>query len=203
MPEAFRDHAELSVVSDEELMEQIVLKDEASFTELTRRYSGYLSAYLRQYIGNADDADEILQELFLSVWAKGNQFKQGNKVRPWLYSIATHRAIDLQRKAKLRESRLLDTDQLFDESGDPITVLDVIPDRSERVLNFPDHMIEEVRLAVGALTPIQSSSIQMAYWQDLQYQEMADILRIPVGTVKSRLHSGVNALRKSMGTSVL
>ena len=175
-------------------MEQIKQKDKTSFEELVRRYTRPLCAYLRRIIQNEADADDVLQETFLSVWMKADLFTTGKKVRPWLYSLAHHKSIDLRRRLSRRKE--YPPLEHVDEKGDVRSSIDLITDPSSiRVPDFPDHLMERVQLAVSQLAPQISPAIEMAYWQQLKYREIAEVLDIPIGTVKSRLNAGLQNLK--------
>ena len=73
-------------------------RDGGVFEELVHRYEKELFGYLRHYLGNAEMADDVFQQTFLQVHLKCDQFEPGRKVRPWLYTIATHQAIDYRRR---------------------------------------------------------------------------------------------------------
>jgi RNA polymerase sigma-70 factor (ECF subfamily) len=90
----------LSPISDEELF--IRYRDSAApddFNELVRRYERELFRYLARYIGNPTLAEDVFQNTFLQVHLKRGLYEDGRPVRPWLYSIATHQAVDALRKA--------------------------------------------------------------------------------------------------------
>src|SRR6476620_11183319 len=85
----------LHELTDEELLARVRLaEDRAAFTELVHRYERELFSYLRRYLGDAEMAEDAFQATFLQVHLKSHQFEEGRKVRPWLYTIATHQPID-------------------------------------------------------------------------------------------------------------
>src|SRR3989304_4903459 len=85
--------------SDELLLRRYRDKgDRAAFEELVHRYERELYSYLRRYLGDADLAEDVFQTTFLQVHQKCSQFQDGRSFRPWLYTIATHQAIDALRK---------------------------------------------------------------------------------------------------------
>ena len=87
--------------SDEELLLAYRSKaDRGAFEELVRRYEKELYGYLRHYLNDAEMAEDVFQQTFLQVHLKCDQFEEGRKVRPWLYTVATNQAIDCQRRNK-------------------------------------------------------------------------------------------------------
>ena len=82
--------------------------DREAFTELVHRYEREIYSYLRRYLGNAQMAEDAFQQTFLQVHLKCDQFQEGRRFRPWVYTIATHQAIDLQRRNKRHRMVSLD-----------------------------------------------------------------------------------------------
>src|ERR1051325_8707465 len=88
-------------LTDEELLVRYRdTADRQAFAELVRRYERELFSYLRRYLGDASMAEDAFQATFLQVHLKCDQFEEGRKVRPWLYTVATNQAIDAQRRKK-------------------------------------------------------------------------------------------------------
>lgn len=184
--------------SDEWLLARYVESgDRQAFELLMHRFEREIFSYLRRYIGDAKLAEDAFQSTFLQVHLKCHQFDPTRRFRPWLYAIATNQAIDSQRRAKRRRVVSLDTslngsvqderagswaDRLSDDSPDPHTLA------SER---------EDARWVNDAVSGLGDSLqrvVQLVYFQGLKYREAADILGIPVGTVKSRVHAAVQRL---------
>lgn len=181
--------------------EQILLRyrqtgDRELFAQLVYRYERELFSYLRRYLGNAEMAEDAFQGTFLQVHLKCEQFQKGRRFRPWLYTIATNQAIDLRRRNKRHQLVSLDGSG-SDESGDDVKRLvnllesaetgpETAAENSER-----DH---RVRNTLNILPESMHAIIQLVYYQGMKYREAAEVLDIPVGTVKSRLHSAINRL---------
>jgi RNA polymerase sigma-70 factor, ECF subfamily len=170
--------------------------DRKVFETLMRRYEREIFSYLRRYIGNAELAEDAFQGTFLQVHLKCDQFDSARRFRPWLYAIATNQAIDVQRRLKRHRMVSLDSsaraeaehrggswaDKLVGDTADPV---DVAGGREE------GRWVQE---AVAGLGDSLERVIQLVYFQGLKYREAADILGIPVGTVKSRVHAAVQRL---------
>ncbi|MCO6457188.1 MAG: RNA polymerase sigma factor [Pirellulaceae bacterium] len=166
------------------------------FAQLVQRYERELYNYLRRYLGNAETAEDAFQATFLQVHLKREQFEEGRRFRPWLYTIATNQAIDAQRRNKRHRMVSLDGGQ----SGDP----DVAKLVDLLVSDAPDPLAEAsreerglwVQTALDELPDPMRAVVELVYYQGLKYREAAEVLAIPVGTVKSRLHSAILKLNE-------
>ena len=188
----------LSAQSDEELLLAYrETRQRELFEELVRRYERELFSYLRRYLGDAEMAADVFQAAFLQLHLKCDQFQQGRRLRPWLYTIATNQAIDAQRKN--RRHRMVSLDSMS-SSGDEdvVKLLDLMASQELS----PDEQIglEEdrnwVRQAVLELPEHLRSVVTLVYYQGLKYREAAESLSIPVGTVKSRMHTALLKLNE-------
>ncbi len=193
------DVAPVRTLTDEQLLlEYRTSGDRGVFSTLVRRYQRELYSYLRRYLGDAEMAEDAFQAAFLQVHLKCEQFEEGRRFRPWLYAIATNQAIDAQRRNKRHCMVSLDrvgnsadgdevgklVDLLVSDDGDPL-----------------DHVTqcergEWVRQALGELSEQMQSVVHLVYYQGMKYREAAEVLSIPVGTVKSRLHSAIAKLNE-------
>jgi len=187
----------LSDRTDEELLLDYRSRmDRLVFAELVRRYEKELYGYLRHYLGDAEMAEDVFQQTFLQVHLKCDQFEAGRKVRPWLYTVATNQAIDYQRRN--RRHRIISLDRrsqgdLEGESGSLVELLDgEETGPSEEAEAAEQH--GQLRNAIEELPEQMRQVVLLVYFQGLKYREAADIMAIPVGTVKSRLHAAVQKL---------
>lgn len=172
-----------------------------AFEELVRRYETELFNYLRHYLGDAQMAEDAFQATFLQIHLKCDQFEEGRRVRPWLYTVATNQAIDAQRRN--RRHRMVSLDRRFGGKGqdEESGTLAGLLDNEERspVDHFESaEQSEFVRRAVDELPESLRQVVLLVYYQGLKYREAADILGIPVGTVKSRLHAAVSKLNDAL-----
>lgn len=183
-------------MTDEELlMEYRLAGVPAAFEMLVKRYERELYNYLRRFLGNQVLAEDAFQATFMQVYLKCHLFDAERKVRPWLYTVATNQAIDIQRRN--RRHRLVSLDRpnrtQHDELG---TLMDVLSSKEVD----PGHGMEQterkewIREAVAALPEQLRSAVKLVYFRGMKYREAADELDVPVGTVKSRLHAAVKRL---------
>jgi RNA polymerase sigma-70 factor (ECF subfamily) len=185
--------SDLSQWTDEELIIGYrETGDTDLYEELVHRYDQEIYSYLRGYLGSPEMAEDAYQGTFLQLHLKCGQFMPGRKVRPWLYMIATHQAIDLQRRGKRHRSISLDHvgPHNNEDSG---KLADLLLSREP---NPVDRVDEEesrrwIREALDQLPEYLKLAVTLVYFQGLKYREAAEVLSVPVGTVKSRLHAAI------------
>jgi RNA polymerase sigma-70 factor (ECF subfamily) len=194
----------VSELSDEELLAHFRnAGHREAFTELVHRYERELFSYLRRYLGDAEMAEDAFQATFLQVHLKSHQFEEGRKVRPWLYTIATNQAIDFQRRNKRHRNVSLDRSSKSSEKEDLGSLIDLLVSKEPN----PEFQLEAaqrrewIRDALERLPEQLRRAVHLVYYQGLKYREAAEILGIPVGTVKSRLHSAILKLNEAWGNS--
>jgi RNA polymerase sigma-70 factor (ECF subfamily) len=156
------------------------------------RYRPELHGFLQRFLGTRAAAEDVFQETFLQIHLSGATFDPTRVFRPWLYTIAANKARDWYRKDRRRRAVSLQTP--IGENGDG-ELIDLFADDVHQP-SQPLTLKEEsalVKQAVDALPPLHREIIVLAYFQKMNYQQIADILQIPLGTVKSRLHSAVAA----------
>ena len=186
------------ILADEELLQRFRSGgDESAFEALVHRYERELFSYLRRYLGNAEMAEDVFQATFLQVHLKREQFEEGRRFRPWLYTIATNQAIDAQRRNK--RHRMVSLDSRTGGENDVGALVEMLAGNGQTA----DEKMQDaeacdwVRSAVDALPEPLRATLVLVYHQGLKYREAADVLGIPVGTVKSRLHSALLKLNES------
>lgn len=192
-------HPPLPECSDEELLALYQKGKRDAFGALVRRYEGELYGYLRRYLGDSDLADDVFQNTFLQVFTKATQYERGRPVRPWLYTIATHQAIDALRRQNRHLAVSLDREREEVEGAEQAQLLGLLecagPGPLEQLQGEERRQL--VRASVDRLPDFLKQVVILAYYQGLKYKEVADILNIPVGTVKSRLHAALCKLHEA------
>jgi RNA polymerase sigma-70 factor (ECF subfamily) len=144
-------------------------------------------------------AEDAFQGTFLQVHLKRDQFESERKFRPWLYTIATNQAIDNQRRNKRHRMMSLDRKQGQSESDDVGSLMELLVNKDPGPL-FQMETGERrdwIRDAVNNLPEQLRQAVTLIYYQGLKYREAADVLSIPVGTVKSRLHAALLKLNEA------
>jgi len=186
--------------SDEELLlDYRDHGDRRAFAALVRRYERELYSYLCRYLGDAAMAEDVFQATFLNVHLKCRQFEADRRVRPWLFTIATNQAIDAQRRN--RRHRMVSLDKYNGESGtDDLGSLLELLESSE---SSPIEQVEDaerrrwVREAITRLAEPLRAAVNLIYFHGMKYREAAEVLDVPVGTVKSRMHTAVLKLNEA------
>src|SRR5438128_8096008 len=119
----------LTTYSDEELLSQFRHGETEAFGTLLRRYERELYGYLRRYLGDSELAEDVFQNTFLALYQKSGQYETGRPVRPWLYTIATHQAIDALRRNNRYQAVSLDQDQKEAGEGETRSLVDLLETR--------------------------------------------------------------------------
>lgn len=186
--------------TDEELM--LAYRKEGArgaFDQLVVRYERELYSYLRRFLSDQVAAEDAFQATFLQVHLKCDQFEADRKFRPWLYTIATNQAIDLQRRMK--RHKLISLDRREREgSEDEVGTLSNLLESREDAPQASLETAERSRWVQGAVAELPEqlrAAVNLIYYQGLKYREAADQLNVPVGTVKSRLHTAVLKLNEA------
>jgi RNA polymerase sigma-70 factor (ECF subfamily) len=189
---------DLTACSDEDLLERFRRGQADAFGLLVRRYERELYGYLRRYTNNASLAEDVFQNTFLQVYLKSGQYEEGRLFRPWLYAIATNQAIDAMRRNGRHQAVSLD-EQRADPGGELARLLEMLQSRGPSPVDAASaqERREQVRASVERLPDFLRQVLILAYYQGLKYREIADILEIPVGTVKSRLHAALVKLQEA------
>ncbi len=160
--------------------------DEAAMAALYDRYSSIIYSVALRVLGETGAAEDVLQEVFLQLWRNPALFDSSRgQLAPWLAVIARNRAIDALRKRR-PETDIADV------------VVCVEPDMAGEADRA--QAMEKVRGALGNMPSAQRSALEMAYFQGLSHSEIASKTGEPLGTIKTRIRSGLLTLRKVFET---
>jgi RNA polymerase sigma-70 factor (ECF subfamily) len=193
----------LTSCSDEELLTQFCLGQTEAFGVLVKRYERELYGYLQRYLGDRNLADDVFQNTFLQLYTKSGKYEAGRPVRPWLYTIATHQAIDALRRNGRHQTVSLDQGREELPEGDVRSLVDLVESRGPGPIDQAqgEERRERIRAAVDRLPDFLRQVVVLAYYQGMKYREVAEVLDIPVGTVKSRLHAALVKLQEAWAAS--
>lgn len=161
-------------------------KDQSAYATLMKRYKKAVYFMVLKMIRDADDAEDLTMEAFAKAFRNLERFKKDYTFSTWLFRIATNNTIDFIRKKKLKTMSLNNT--LSDDSGNSVNI-DVEDDDNNPQDEFiKSQRIEMVRVFVDKLPAKYRKLVQLRYFDELSYEEIAQELDKPLGTVKAQLH---------------
>ena len=185
----------LSLEEERSLLVRLRAREEGALGELYDRLSPWVLGVAYRILGDADEADEVLSDVFVQVWRRIDQHDAGRgPLTPWVLSIARNRALDLLRRRR-RWWRKVDRVERAGmvEGEDPA----LTPDAAEAsVPGWPVH--RAVHQALGALPDEQRQVVLLAYFEGLSHSEIARRTGDPLGTVKTRLRLAHQKLEESL-----
>ena len=173
-----------------ELLDRSARGHEAAFAELYDLTSGRIYGVVLKVLRSPDLAAEVTQEVYVEIWRQASRFsaERGN-VMAWMATIAHRRAVDRVRSAVSETRRDTDWGRL-----DAETPHDQVWDPLEHRLDT-----ERVRKGMDSLTVVQREAVTLAYFGGYTHREVAGLLKLPLGTVKTRIRDGLIGLRDAMG----
>ncbi len=177
---------------DAELLARYAAGEEAAFREIVERYKNGLYTFLKRFLNRHDLLEDVFQETFLQLFNSRDSFDTSRPLRPWLFTIAANKAKDALRKQRRTAAIAIGTiaeaeEMSFDD------VLNTLTSDSTR----PYEKLEKgetaarVRQVIANMPENLREILILAYFNKFSYKQMARILSIPIGTVKSRLHTAV------------
>lgn len=176
-------------IGDAECVRRVQEGDTDSFEILVRRHEKAVFNLIYRLLGNYDDAAEIAQEVFLSAFKSIHQFRGEANFSTWLYRIGLNHASTRRKSLQSSQQRHI-----------PLDGTEVIADAAVDPVKNVEHkeIQQRVQQALNNLDPEDARIILLRDLQDVPYEDVAEILDIPVGTVKSRLHRARQALKISL-----
>jgi len=164
----------------------------ADFEVLYEQVSASVFGLVRRVLRDPAQAEEVTQEVLVEVWRSAARFEpERGSAATWIHTMAHRRAVDRVRSAQAshdREERLARQDHA--------PTFDVVAETVETRLEQ-----EQVRRCLDHLTDLQRESVTLAYYSGYTYREVADLLAVPLGTVKTRMRDGLIRLRDCLGVS--
>jgi RNA polymerase sigma-70 factor (ECF subfamily) len=168
--------------SDRCLITAIARGDAHALEALYARHWRTLLAYLMQQLGDHQLAEEVLQDVMLAAWKGASNFRGECKVRTWLMAIARKRALTMRQR----------------QAGGTLSLDDEVASADPYVLHYPTHqtVYDEVLAALDQLPDLERRTIELIFYHDLSGPEVATVMEVPEGTVRSRLRRAKNRLHK-------
>ena len=188
---------ENEIRTDEELLSAHIDGDSGAFPELMDRYKNDLLHFLIRFVGSRAAAEDVFQDTFLQIHISAETFDPSRRFKPWLFTIAANKGRDWHRKHSKRTMMSLSQD--VGGEGEGARFVDLLESDQE----LPDanlletEQADQVRAAVESLPSHLREILLLSYFQQMSYVQISDSLQIPLGTVKSRLHSAVAAFSNS------
>ncbi|MFZ2338673.1 MAG: sigma-70 family RNA polymerase sigma factor [Bacteroidales bacterium] len=165
------------------LVEQAKLGNEKAFSSLLNRYRDSIYFMLLKMVNNTSDAEDLTIEAFGKAFRFIDSFTPEYAFSTWLFRIATNNCIDFIRKKQLSPSPI---DQIKEDIDNmTVNIQSDLPDPEERLIN--DQKIAVLREIVGQLKPRYRRLIELRYFKEYSYEEIASEMKLPIGTVKAQL----------------
>ena len=183
--------ASIPLESDESLLRRHLNGERSAFAQLVRRYERELYHFLVRFLGDRAAAEDTFQEAFLQVHESAKMFDLSRRFRPWLFTIAANKARDLIRSRSRHPAAPLDA------SPDGLQGEGQYIDLLQAAGSLPDEPVQReelrrvVQRTIQEMSPHLREVLLLGYFHDFSYKQIAEMLKIPVGTVKSRLHSAI------------
>jgi RNA polymerase sigma-70 factor (ECF subfamily) len=191
-PPVGRRDRELVHFSDEALLSLIASSDEAALAELYDRFGGLAYGLALRILRDEALAEDAVQEAFLTVWRTADRFlAERARASTWILTLVHRRAVDLVRREERRRGEPLD---VAPEPAAPETV------DEEATLGFRRRLVQE---ALRRLPPEQREALELGYYGGLTQSELAERLDQPLGTIKSRMFTGLARLRELLAQAGL
>lgn len=172
--------------SDEELARRVQDGDRMAFTHLVRRYWEPMLRYGHRLMPRSNDVEDVIQEVFLKAYSNMQGYDSARRFSPWLYRVAHNALIDHTRSRKRDPLPFFDPEELFPH---PVANDNPSSDADRAIIK------QHLDACVGQLDPKYREPITLRYEEDLSYEDIGAILRIPIGTVSIRIKRGLEKLR--------
>lgn len=178
--------------TDEQLLANARRGDPSSFTELVSRYQRELFHFLVRFLGDHAAAEDVFQETFLQVHQSMGQFDLQRRFRPWLFTIAANKARDLIRSQMRHPTTPLQASMnpSDDEGAEYIDLMQSVDASPDEPMQRKE-LQQMVQKAVTGMPDHLREILLLSYFHQFPYKQISNILDIPLGTVKSRLHAAV------------
>src|SRR3954468_22201045 len=181
---------DLRSLADEDLMQLVQRGDPRAFELVYDRHSGAAFSLAYRMVGRGNVAEDVVQEAFLSIWRSGARYERARgSVRTWVLGIVHHRAIDALRRSFVHERRRASDEGIEERLADEVRTDAEVARRQEA---------DTVRAALQTLPGEQVQVIELAYFGGFTHTEIAEMLQVPVGTVKGRMRLGLEKLRNTL-----
>jgi RNA polymerase sigma-70 factor (ECF subfamily) len=186
-------------LSDEELLRRFNEGDADAFERLVRRYERPLYNFILRSVHRRERADELLQDVFMKLLSRANEFKGNSKFSTWLYTIARNLCIDDSRKMVFRRHKSLDAPSRPDDDSAP-SLLERTAGSEPGVdrQTIAKDLKQRIASAVEELPEEQREVFLMRQVQGMSFKDIADVIGVPENTVKSRMRYALERLQRAL-----
>jgi RNA polymerase sigma-70 factor (ECF subfamily) len=158
-----------------ELIRQIAAKDRAAFEVLYRRYAQRLQRYLSRLIQSPEVTEEVLDDVMLVVWQSAERFNHTSRVSTWIFGIAHHKALKARARLSSRAPEA------------PVSGREAASEEGPEDATMRGELDRLLARGLDALSPEQRAVVELTFYHGCSYQEIAEVTRAPVNTVKTRM----------------
>ncbi|HVS73762.1 MAG TPA: sigma-70 family RNA polymerase sigma factor [Phycisphaerae bacterium] len=188
------------MLTDEQLLSRYKAGDDEAMASLIARYQQELFSFLCRFVSDRATAEDLFQETFIQIHRNAGSFDPERRFRPWLFTIAANKARDFLRAHGRRVAFSLDNTAGHGagDSEQGSTFIDLMASAVEAPPAELSHAedVARVSAALATMPALYREVLVLSYFHDFAYKDIADMLHIPLGTVKSRLHAAVAAFAK-------
>jgi RNA polymerase sigma-70 factor (ECF subfamily) len=184
------------VKSDSELIEEALEGDTSSYGLLVTRYKNSVHNMAYRMMNNAEDAEDIAQEAFISAYRSLDRFDTNRRFSPWLFRITINLCIDHLRRQRYRPIYIDDEGTYMDEGESKIQIPDSSPD--PQMMAETAEIREIIEGAIAGLSPKYRAVLMLRYLEDFTYAEISEALDVSTNTVKTHLHRGREILKRKI-----
>jgi RNA polymerase sigma-70 factor (ECF subfamily) len=179
--------------TDEELAGQVQSGNKAVFSQLITRYEEKLTRYARRFLSDSEDVRDVVQDIFIKTYVNIQAFDNDRRFSPWIYRIAHNELVNVYKKRKRERLSYVDLEVVFPFlRAKEKTDTEVRDAETKKLL---EHGLEKIN-------PKYREALVLFYFEELSYQDIADILKIPIATVGVWIKRGKDALKKHLSPLV-
>lgn len=176
------------LLTDEQLMQDICAGSLPAYELLVQRWRRRMWIYFMRCAGQTQEAEDLCQELFFSIYRKRSRFQTDRSFKAWIYSIATHLFIDKVARKRRKELSLFGTDE---KEETPVIAYDPV----SRTLAAGNEIGERIERAMRSIPEDLRTVLIMKHYEDLTFKEIAEALHQPESTIKSKIYRALSELR--------
>jgi RNA polymerase sigma-70 factor, ECF subfamily len=183
------------LANEQHLVRRLQQGDGRAFEEFLDLYGARVHRLVRRYVANPTDADDVTQEIFIDLYRSVRQFRGKSALYTWVYRVAVNHCLKCRQRAKPENLPLDEVMRYRSDKQDWASDPHIAAARTE--------LADQVTGALNQLSPLHRDVVILHELHGLTYQECAELLEVPVGTVKSRLSNAFRRMREMLGGYVL